>query len=103
MGYFLLQPLFQPGQLLLSPAIHTRGIDPHPLLWRHLAGDWGDLCDYDLEANTRALSDGGPILSRFQAPGISGEISTVEIMTEDDRSYTVIYVVGEPDFSGTAC
>ncbi len=36
-------------------------------LQRHAAGDWGDLCNQDKEANSTALLLGGRLLSAFHA------------------------------------
>jgi len=53
---------------------------------RHQAGDWGELETADREANDRALSEGGRIVSAYNAEsGIR-----FWIITEADRSVTSI-------------
>jgi len=55
-------------------------------LQRHAAGDWGDLCNQDKEANSTALLRGGRLLSAFH--GQNG--TKFWIITEADRSATTI-------------
>jgi hypothetical protein len=58
---------FSPGVLLAtrgaSEAFERNGQMPFEFLKRHLAGDWGDLCDEDREVNNQALVDGSRLLS----------------------------------------
>jgi len=55
-------------------------------LARHAAGDWGDLCDEDLEANDDALACGGRIMSSYKlAAG-----RKLWVITEGDRSATTL-------------
>jgi hypothetical protein len=53
---------------------------------RHQAGDWGDLEPGDWEANDRALTQGGRIVSAYNAQ--SG--TRFWIITEADRSVTTV-------------
>lgn len=83
---------FKPGQVLattaLCEAIFAQDGDTnilHPLLARHLSGDWGTVCAEDKRANEYALKNSERILSRYE----HGEIS-IYIITEWDRSYTTI-------------
>jgi len=53
---------------------------------RHQAGDWGNLTEDDREANDRALTQGGRILSAYLATnGIK-----FWLITEADRSITTV-------------
>jgi hypothetical protein len=53
-------------------------------LRRHLAGDWGDLCDEDRVANELALKEGQRLFSVYQKEGLP----KIWIITEWDRSCT---------------
>lgn len=53
---------------------------------RHQAGDWGDLCDDDKNANDRALVDGTRILSSYKA----ANGTKYWIITEADRTVTTV-------------
>ena len=99
MGYYILYPRFPSGEILTSPAVVEIGIDFKRLLHCHLAGNWGDdLCADDLQSNEQALANGEAILSLYHVASPDGKIRNVVIMTESDRSYTVIFILGEPGF-----
>lgn len=96
MGYFLLLPRFSTGEVLLSPLMESCGVDPLPLLRRHLAGDWSDQDEHDRESNENAILNGEAILSLYEAMDSEGNLLEIAIMTEADRSFTLIYLHGEP-------
>jgi hypothetical protein len=96
MGYFNNQPSFPLGKILVSPGVINLGIDPRPLLRRHQACDWQHLCEEDIEANHYALKHGEAILTRYHVTTLTGEVGIVAIMTEEDRSFTVVFMEGEP-------
>lgn len=99
MGYYPLRPLFPSGKILASPAVIEMGININRLLHRHLAGLWReDLCLEDSHSNEMALVHGEAILSQYHVVSPDGRINSVIIMTESDRSYTVIFIRGEPGF-----
>lgn len=52
---------------------------------RHLAGDWGDVCEEDKELNNQALNAGDRILSSYSHNG-----DKIWIITEHDRSVTTV-------------
>ena len=55
-------------------------------LLRHAEGDWGDVCEEDLEQNNEALEHGATLRSRYRTKnGIR-----FWIITEWDRSVTTI-------------
>ena len=51
---------------------------------RHLAVDWGDVCDEDRIANELALQEGERLLSVYKKEGLP----RIWIITEWDRSLT---------------
>lgn len=61
-------------------------------LFRHLTGDWGNLCDEDKEENNRALQAGGRILSSYLTESAK---ENFWIITEADRSATTILLPSE--------
>ena len=89
---------FNPGQLAV-----TRGVNDllteneefarhvHLSLKRHLAGDWGDVCDEDRVANELALQNGGRLFSVYKKKGLP----TIWIITEWDRSVTTVLFPNE--------
>lgn len=95
MAYHLKPPLFHSGEFLLSPDILARGFDLLPLLHRHLAGDWGEICDEYRSDNARALVEGAELLSQYRATDAHKVEHLVTIVTAADRSYTVVFLQGE--------
>jgi len=61
---------FNPGVLLSTPgaleAFEKNGQTPLEFLKRHVAGDYGELCDEDRQANEQALIDGSRLLSAYR-------------------------------------
>ena len=64
------------------------------LLARHVFGDWGELCSEDQEANNRAVTFGGRILSSY-AVGVGLSATKVWVITEADRSSTCVLLPEE--------
>jgi hypothetical protein len=58
----------------------------HASLARHHAGDWGDLCQEDLDANQFALDEGLRLLSSYE----DRNGRKFWIITEADRSATTV-------------
>ena len=85
--------LFQPGQVVATPGaleMKEQGIDLYTLLKRHLAGDWGDLCDDDKAENDFSLTNGYRLLSSYQTP-----CGKLWIITEADCSVTTFLLPTE--------
>jgi hypothetical protein len=55
-------------------------------LERHMAGDWGNLCDEDRVTNEQALLDGERLFSAYTKEGVP----PIWIITERDRSVTTV-------------
>jgi hypothetical protein len=84
---------FNPGHLVV-----TRGVNDliandekfsrhvHLSIKRHLAGDWGDLCDEDRVANELALKEGLRLFSVYTKE----ELPKIWVITEWDRSVTTV-------------
>jgi hypothetical protein len=79
---------FQLGRILATPgalaALTAAQVHPLKLLTRHAHGDWGDLHEFDRDANELALRQGLRILSAYALP--TGD--RIWIITEADRSVT---------------
>lgn len=92
----LSQPRFQAGQLVMTAGVNDlvqRGaLDPVPYLRRHLAGDWGDLCDDDKRQNDAALKSGED--RRFSSYQLAPDLK-LWIITEWDRSVTTLLLPSE--------
>jgi hypothetical protein len=72
-------------------AMTRHNVSPAQLLNRHLAKDWGNLSDFDKQANEEALQNGTRLLSAYEiAPNCK-----VWIITEGDRSATTILLPDE--------
>ena len=96
------KPLFRLGQILATPgAVETLdrlGVDPLSLvLGRHVLGDWGDLCDEDRDLNTHSLANGMRIFSSYKLskPGDDATTETIWVITEANRSSTVLLLPGD--------
>ena len=82
--------LFSPGQIVATPgalaALEEAGEEPVFYLARHLAGDWGEVCEEDAKENNFSLENGFRILSAYiLSTGVK-----IWIITECDRSATTL-------------
>lgn len=75
---------FEPGIISATRALldlaEESAIPYHDYLNRHLAGDWGDVCDEDAQANMDALESGARIVSVYRSP--AGYDEDVLIITD---------------------
>ena len=80
---------FEPGEVVITPlavqVLERDLTDPHPLLDRHLTGDWGKVPPEDVHANEFAVDHGGRIMSAYD---VNGE--RIWILTEAGRHRTTI-------------
>jgi hypothetical protein len=83
---------FKMGTLVFTAGVNNRVADDLNFskfvvasIRRHAAGDWGDLCKEDKEANEAALIFESRLLSAYQ----SGPVK-IWIITEWDRSVTTV-------------
>jgi hypothetical protein len=81
-------PLFPLGKVVATPgaleAMARSGNSIHDLLKRHVAGDWGDVCDADTRLNDEAIHNGGRLLSSYRLTNGA----KLWVLTEADRSAT---------------
>lgn len=86
-------PKFMLGRILATPGaleVLTPS-DIHKGMFRHSCGDWGDLCQEDIQANEEALQHGERLLSAYH-----GQNQTkFWIITEADRSATTVLLPSE--------
>jgi hypothetical protein len=87
--------LFLLGQTVITPgaleALAKAEQHPGDFLGRHLAGDWGELCEEDKQANQDALEQGLRLLSAYRTT----EGDKIWIITEADRSVTTLLLPEE--------
>jgi lipase chaperone LimK len=85
-----LKPLFELGQIVGTPGalqeLQQAEQNPLELIVRHVTGDWGDLCEEDMQENEFALERGLRIFSSYELK--SGD--KIWVITEHDRSVTTI-------------
>ena len=84
------EPRFALGRVVATPgviqALVEANQDPTVLLARHVAGDWGDLCEEDRQENEVSVENGWRVFSAYTlTTGVK-----VWIITEADRSATTI-------------
>ena len=89
--------LFSPGIVVLATAdalqaMQYNEVTPQRLMWRHLAGDWGELPLHARRANDRQAAAGsGNIVSRYRLD--DGEL--VLVSTDFAAASTVISQPGD--------
>lgn len=87
-------PRFPLGQLLITPGamdwLAQHHVSVFDLLARHVAGDWGDVCAEDAQANEAALRYGSRLLSVYRVAGQS-----CYAITEATREATTVLLASE--------
>ena len=77
--------LFPTGKWSITPAaielLAHHQVDPAGIIWRHRAGDWGDVDLDQAMANNDAVLFGGPILSMYRVGCDLVSIETVDAGT----------------------
>jgi hypothetical protein len=84
---------FNPGHLVVTRGVNDLIANDEKFamhvdlsIKRHLAGDWGDLCDEDRVANELALKEGLRLFSVYTKE----ELPKIWVITEWDRSVTTV-------------
>jgi hypothetical protein len=72
-------------------ALEASGHSPLEFLLRHLAGDWGEVCDDDWALNDESLDSGDRLLSAYR----TAKGARIWIITESDRSATTFLLPDE--------
>jgi hypothetical protein len=89
------QPLFALGQVVATRgafnAMNKLGISANNLIFRHVTGDWGDLCESDQRQNVIAVNSSMRIFSSYQI----NDDGKIWIITEADRSSTTLLLPSE--------
>lgn len=91
MAYRFMEPRFELGRTVATPGAVAIGIDLAQFLRRHHCGDWGELNDFDCQANEDALIHGDRILSHY----VLEDGKRIYIITEADRSSTCVLLAEE--------
>ncbi len=60
-----------------------------------MSGDWGVVSAYDVDMNQDAIKTQGAILSQYKVTDARGTSLSLSIMTEGDRSVTMIWLDSE--------
>ncbi len=84
---------FRPGRFMVA-ARASDSLPPDEIataLGKHLAGDWGDVCEEDRQANEESLKDGLRLLSVYH----TSDGTKFWIITEADRSATTVLLPEE--------
>lgn len=88
-------PKFPLGQVVSTPgalsALEESGQLPHEFLYRHVAGDWGEVDEHDRQANDRGVQEGDRLLSAYTTK----RGTRLWIITEWDRSVTTLLLPSE--------
>ena len=88
-------PVFKGGVLRATPGVLKAFQDSGewliPYLYRHMAGDWGEVDPEDWKLNNASVEDGSRILSAYRL----GNGEKIWIITEADRASTTILLPEE--------
>jgi len=86
---------FQPGYLTATPGalevLEDAKQSPMEFVQRHLACDWGEVCDEDKAENELSIKEGFRILSAYR----TNKGVRIWVITESDRSATTILLPSE--------
>jgi hypothetical protein len=98
-GYFAIVK-FPLGQCLATPgaleALDQSGETPAKFLQRHLAGDWGCVCNDDKKLNDEALIDGSRLVSSYRtSKGVKLWIITEAADDSGNRAATTLLLPEE--------
>ncbi|MEI6165744.1 MAG: hypothetical protein WCS52_00975 [bacterium] len=72
-------------------AMEAAGQHPLTFLFRHLSGDWGEVCADDWALNDESLESGDRLLSAYRTN--KGE--RIWVISESDRSVTTLLLPDE--------
>lgn len=95
MSYNFTQQLFPLGKIIVSFDAEFLGLTLIPYIRRHQSGDWGDVSADEGACNHNAVEMGEDILSKYHLIDDSGTSHCIVIMTESDRSYSIIHLLDD--------
>ena len=88
---------FKLGQIFMTSAVNDKVANDEEFakfvlnsLKRHANGDWGNICQEDIQENELSLKEAFRILSAYK-----NEEEKIWIITEADRSATTVLFPGE--------
>ena len=91
-------PLFDLGCVVMTRGIadlvDQYKIDAFKFAVRHVWGDFGDLCNEDIDENKRAISEGGRVFSSYSF-NLGYTCLKIYVITEADRSRTTVLLSSE--------
>lgn len=87
--------LFELGHVVMTEGAASLNVDFSPWLALHAEGKWGELDSFDRRQNDRAVKEGLRILSAYDVSVGDGQPERIWIITESDRSSTVILLPAE--------
>lgn len=92
-------PKFSCGVLLSTPgaleAFQRNNQTPFEFLHRHVAGDYGELCQEDRQANEQALVDGSRLLSAYHLKDHTKIWVITEAVGENGRRESSTFLLPE--------
>ena len=95
------KPKFRLGKIVITQgalgALSKSEQLPDPFLKRHVAGDWGDICEEDTTLNNEAITHEGDIDKQQRVMSVykTSKNETIWIITEWDRSVTTLLLPSE--------
>jgi hypothetical protein len=88
--------LFKLGNIVATPAaieaMQINNVDIASLVFKHVGGDWGDICSEDRLENELSIKNGWRILSSYR---LNSAGDKVWVITEADRSSTCLLLPDE--------
>ena len=87
--------LFKYGKIVATPGAAallagTTSVTASRLLFRHVSGDFGDMCADDVDENNYAIANGLRVMSAYPVAG-----EKLWVITEADRSVTTFLLPEE--------
>lgn len=88
--------LFPVGRVVATPccidALDRTGTNAMALVRRHQRGDFGELCEADIQANIEAIRTGARVLSCYE---VGDRSERIWVITESDRRTTTLLLPSE--------
>ena len=85
------QPRFEAGEIITTPGFRDLRLDHTHYLAMHQSGLWGELNQFEAQANEWGVNNNGRILSLYSLP----QGPRFLVITAADRSYTLFLLEEE--------